>query len=954
MPSRLILLALLFALGGFAFLVRLFQLQVLEGSLHAQAVERALVVIEPLPAKRGRILDRTGVAMAETKPLYNLAVVLAELEVEGRARREYDLWRLDQRRFDALVGDLTTRLRWVNQPKSLKETLLDEIMGHPGTAVRLGARADGGTLGLIAVERSVLAPGRGDEDAVRRLVEGDLLCEEPLDALIREVEVRWGVSAEAVTETGFAAACAEVDRELDLDGASTSTVLDPFTDRCTFSYPLGGGHSETIALRLILAERRDQAEVTLARVTGREVEVVRERLSRALSRVRREVPASTNYFAASVDADQVAPLLPFEARLQEIALPGVVGARERVLILQGDPPGDEGLFTQLSRRLAASLGMPDPTLIQALIENHAQRIGPATSGRDHRRYHIVLDPERLNRLITALSQRLTAQGIPTSALDIERRLADVRRLAERELAGRTRRDPIPLQRDIPHAVAIRLCGTGAQPPDSLRKQYDGADAALPGLTVAMDVGRSYPFPHSAPHIIGMLSRTHDGTDALRGASGLEARYDDILRGAPGGRIRARTPDGFLTLRDAEPLPGADLVTEIDMELQMLAEDSLDRYVELAHNLDPGLGIERMEAAKLVGKGRGGFCLIDCRTGGILVLASNPTFDLMDISTKYQELLADPRQPLIDHAAVAEQPPGSSFKILTALCALEYGMMVPGEQVWCQGYMAMSHGRPVLRDHAPAGTYDLADAIQISSNVYFATMADRVARKVGPGVLPAYARKVGIGWANALDVPSQRLGRLALPTPDNIAEIRPNEAHWYPNDNWRMGIGQNCQAAPLNVVPIAAAVANGGHVVRPFLVRPDTGPVVTDLSIRAAFLDDVRKGMERVTANLPGATAKRLQLEGAAAGIKVAAKTGTAEWGSSDSRAAGRTPDHAWLIGYAPADNPTVAFAVFIHSGTFGGKACVPVAKRILERYFAKYGKAGHPPAGTPLNGSGAW
>jgi penicillin-binding protein 2 len=954
MPSRLVLLALLVTLGGGAFLVRLFQLQVLEGSLHAQAVERALVVVEPLPARRGRILDRTGVAIAETRPMYHLSVVLAELEVVGRARREQDLWRLDRRRFDGLVGDLTTRLRWINRERNLKEVLLEEMLAHPGTAQRLGARSEGEALQLVAVDRAALAPGRGDEDAVRRLVEGDLLWEDPLDAMAREISARWGIATEVVTEQGFAAACAEVDRELDLGSEHSATVFEPFTDRCAVVFPLGGGREERLDLRLLLAERRDQAEVTLARVVGREVEVVRERLTRALLRAKRAAPEASVYFAASTDADQVAPLLPLETRLVEVPLPGVVGARERVLILQGDPAGDEGMLTQLCRRIAASLGTGDPGLLQALIEHHSERIGPGLSGREHRLYHVVLDPVAIGRLVAGLSERLSASGIPTTALQMERRLAEVRRLAERELSGRTRRDPLPLVRDVPHAVAVRLCGSGAQPPDSLRRQYDGAEAALPGLSVAVDVGRAYPFPRSAPHLIGMLARSDDGTGTLRGASGLELRYDDILRGSPGGRIRARTPDGFVALRDAEPLPGTDLVTELDMELQMLAEDSLDRYIELAEELDPDGNTERMRNAFKVGKGRGGFCLIDCRTGGILALASNPTFDLAEVAEKYQDMLKDPRQPLIDHAAVAEMPPGSSFKILTALCALEHGLMVPGENVWCQGYMAMSRGKPVLRDHAPAGTYDLAEAIQISSNVYFAIMADRVAKRLGPGVLPAYAHKVGIGWANALDVPSQRVGRMAMPTPDNIADIRPREPRWYPNDTWRMGIGQNCQASPLNVAPIAAAVANGGHVVRPFLVRPDSGPVITDLAIRQAFLDDVRSGMERVTANLPGATAKRLQLEGEAAGIKVAAKTGTAEWGSPDSRASGRTPDHAWLIGYAPADNPTVAFAVYIHSGTFGGKACVPVAKRVLERYFAKYGKVGHPPAGTPVTGSGAW
>ncbi len=955
MPSRLILLALIISLIGLAFLVRLFQLQVLEGSLHAQAVERALVVVEPLPARRGRILDRTGTPMAETKPMYHISVILAELEVEGRARREYDLWRLDQQRFDALVGDLTARLRWINKPTSIKQVLLDEMLAAPGTALRLGPRAEGGSIGLVGVARALLAPGNGEEDAVRRLVEGDLLTEEPLDALIREVQVRWDVEAQAVTETGFVAACAEVDRELALGGERSATILEPFTDKCALTYPLGDTDNETIDIRLILAERRDQAEVTLARVTGREVEVVRERLDRALSRARRTPPTGSLYYAASADADQVAPLLPTDTQLTEIPLPEVVGARERIYILQGDPAGGEGLFTQLSRRLAASLGTRDPSLIQALIEHHAQRIGISTSGRDYRLHHMVIDPEKLARLIDGLRSRLVAQAGPqVSAMKLEQQIAELRRLAERDLAGRTRRDPIPLLRDVPHALAVRLCGAGAQPPDSLRRQYDGAEAELPGLSVSVDVGRSYPSPRSAPHIIGMLARSGDGSDGLHGITGLESRYDDLLRGQPGGRIRARTPDGFVTLRDAAPLPGTDLVTEIDMELQGLAEDSLDRYVELAAELDPDGNTERMQRGRKFGLARSGLCLIDCRTGGILVLASNPVFDLSTAREHYHELLTDPAQPLIDHAAVAEQPPGSSFKILTALCALENGVMVPGEQVWCQGYMAMSHGLPILRDHAPAGTYDLAEAIQLSSNVYFATMADRLAKRVGPGVLPQYAHDIGIGWSNALDVASQRTGRYALPAPDNIREIRPREPTWYPSDNWRMGIGQNCQAAPLNIVPIAAAVANGGHIVRPFLVRPDTGPVVSDLKIRAAFLNDVRSGMERVTSNLPGATAKRLQLEGAAAGIKVAAKTGTAEWGNDESRKSGRTEDHAWLIGYAPADRPTIAFAVFIRNGTFGGKACVPVAKRVLERYFAKYGHEGHPPAGTPIYGSGAW
>jgi penicillin-binding protein 2 len=198
----------------------------------------------------------------------------------------------------------------------------------------------------------------------------------------------------------------------------------------------------------------------------------------------------------------------------------------------------------------------------------------------------------------------------------------------------------------------------------------------------------------------------------------------------------------------------------------------------------------------------------------------------------------------------------------------------------------------------------------------------------------------LGRANALDIAGQARWKGILPRPSTIALTRPKEP-WKHGDTWRMAIGQFLTAAPIQVVAIAAAVANGGHVVSPYLVRPSGGPVVQDLGIKGEYLRVVRQGMEKVTENSEGSTAKYLQLEGLSAGIKVAAKTGTSEWGTSASRASGKTPSHAWLIGYAPADAPVVAFAVFIHSGTSGGRACSPMAKRVLEAYFARYGKTGH-------------
>ncbi|MCS6969771.1 MAG: penicillin-binding transpeptidase domain-containing protein [Planctomycetota bacterium] len=939
MPERILALAIAIGAVGLLFLARLFQLQVLEGASHAQAAERSLLAVEPLPAVRGRILDRSGAVMAETKPLYHAAVVLADLELTGAARRATALWSLDRRRFDALCGDLTARTRWNGSP-ALTELVADAFLASPGTALRSGPASVRQRLGLLALDRAALAPGRGDEEAMRRLVEGDALYDHPFAALAREIALRWGESAEVIAEESWAEFGAALDRELGAGGEPALEVLTPFTEAVSFTVPSDGG-SVALRARVLLAERREQGELTLARLSGLPLEAVRAACQRQLSGLVPPPLGHRYYYGASADGERIAPLLPLAARLVDIPLPELAAARERVFILQGDPPQSEGLLARLCRRLADVLGIRDPQLLQALIEQHAERLTPLDSARRYRRHHLVLDRERVDRLVDGLAAQAAAQGLRLAVLDIERQLAVLRRRAEREQAGSTRRDPQPLLTDIPHALAVRLAARTAGVPESWRRIYDATDPPLPGLQVISGVGRHYPLPRSAPHVIGLLARAADG--GARGASGLERRYDEILRGQAGTRVRIRTPEGPMLLRESAPLPGADLVTEIDLELQALAEDSLERYIELAAELDPTADLARMRRGREWGRGRAGFCLIDARTGGILVLASTPTFDLASANERWQELLADPAQPLIDHAAVAEQPPGSSFKILTALCALENGVMTPGEQVWCQGYMAMVGGRPVLRDHAPAGTYDLAEAIQVSSNVYFAIMADRLAKRHGHGLLPAYARRFGIGWANALDVDSQRVGPFALPTPENIRAIRPREPSWYPSDTWRMGIGQNCQAAPLNVVTIAAAVANGGHIVRPYLVRPASGPVVSDLKIRAAFLEDVRRGMERVTASLPGATARRLQLEGAARGIKVAAKTGTAEWGTPESRASGRTEDHAWLIGYAPAERPTVAFAVFIWNGTFGGKACVPVAKRVLERYFAKYGREGHPP-----------
>ena len=958
--SRVIVLGLVITGLALLFAVRLVQLQAVDGARYAQVVDQSRVVSEIIQPRRGRILDRSGTPIADTRLVYHAAVVFSDLEVPSRMRRAYTIWRFDERRLGELLVDLAGRVR-VPAGTSLRDLVVRELTDFPGVAVRTGPRRGSDQLGLLVLPKDALNPYRSDDEPgeVAQLAEGDLFVEDPIAALEREVRLRWNLDATVISEAVFTAAAAALDRDFHLGGNERAAdLLDPFARAFTIALPLPNPPSlppssppsanpstptdappktADVHLRLLVADQRIQAETAIARAADADVALVRERLTRALveGHVANPVAPSPVYYSAAFNAEQIAPRLPRGTIMQQIALTGVPGARERVLLIQSDPPNNEGLYTRLVRRVAANLGL-DAVTLQSLLETHGEALTPRETEKAYHTHMLVLDTPRVDRLADGLAAELTRHGQPTTRLVVDRLLAKARATADNEWTGQTRRDPIALFSDIPQPFAVRFTGRDTEPPKELLARYDDGGAELPGLVVSTGTGRSYPFGASLCHTLGTISAEPGNRDGpSSGRWGLEALYDSQLRGMPGTRVRIRTPDGIREAAMDPALDGQDLTTEIDMEVQTIAEDSLEHFYELAQVL--GSATDRMERAREVGKGRAGMVLIDCQTGGILALASNPRYTYEQLKTDYELLLKDPSEPLIDHSVVPGQPPGSSFKILTALACLEFGVINPGQELYCQGYMTMFKGKKILRDHAPAGNYNLVEAIQMSSNVYFAT----IGAKLGPARLVEIADKIGFGRRVAIDVPQQRAG--VLPTPAQISLQRPAEPRWTPNDTWRMSIGQFSTASPLQCAVIAATVANGGHIVKPYLVRPATQPAVVDLHIKKEWLGDIREGMERVTANLDHSTAKLLVLQGKATGIKVAAKTGTAEWGSAAKRESGQCPDHAWMIGYAPADNPTVAFACFVNAGTFGGQACTPIVKRVLETYFAKYGRDGHQP-----------
>ena len=952
--SRIVVLGLVITAGALVFIARLFQLQVLEGGHYAQSADQSRVISEVLMPRRGRILDRTGTPIVDNRQVYEAAVVFTDLEVAPRMRRAYSIWRLDEQHLGELLADLTGRVR-VPAGSSLRELVVNELTSHPSVAIVSGPRRGEDKLALLVLPKEALNPYHETVDSgdiagdAAQLAEGDVFGEDPVAALEREIYKRWNLSATVLSDAMYQTATATLDRDFRLSANEhAADLLDPFAPAFTVALPTtalskeaGTGASPPktadIRLRLIVDDQLTQGCNALARVAEVSPTLVRERLLRAIAEGRATHPAAPSpvFFAASSDAETIAPRLPRGTVMQEISLTGVPGARERILLIQGDPPDGEGLYTLLTRRVAANLGL-DAVTLQSLIEAHAQAISPRKAEQEYHLRLLVLDHERLDRLADGLTAELTQFGKPTTRVAVDQLLAKARRTADRAWSGQTHRDPIKLFGDLPQPFAVRFAGRDGEPPKDLLKRYDDAVADLPGLAVTLGTGRSYPFGSSLCHSLGTVgAESTEAENVSSGRWGLEARYDQILKGVAGSRVRIRTPNGVKIAAQDPAFDGQDLTTEIDMEVQTIAEDSLEHYRELAAAL--GSATARMEAAQAVGRSRAGFVLLDCQTGGIIALASNPRFTYDQLKTDYDQLVKDPAEPLFDHAAVPAQPPGSSFKILTALACLEYKVIDPGHEMYCQGYMRMEAGKKLLRDHAPAGSYNLAEAIQVSSNVYFATIGGMLKAER----LDLIAERIGLGRVNSIDVTQQKPG--VVYNPKEIAVQRPGDPRWTVSDTWRLAIGQNALASPLQCACIAAAVANGGHIVRPYFVRPVDQPEVVDLHIKKEWLADVRHGMEMVTSNLDHSTARLLVLQGAATGIKVAAKTGTAEWGSALSRERGQTPDHAWMIGYAPADNPTVAFACFINSGTFGGQACTPVVKRILETYFAKYGRDGHAP-----------
>jgi penicillin-binding protein 2 len=441
---------------------------------------------------------------------------------------------------------------------------------------------------------------------------------------------------------------------------------------------------------------------------------------------------------------------------------------------------------------------------------------------------------------------------------------------------------------------------------------------FPSVEIEQTALRDYPDGPAVAHAVGyvgevnesQLAKIADGSiqqGDIVGKTGVEREYDEILRGRRGWRLQTVNSLGRplgASQPGRVPVDGRPLHLTIDKAMQRKLVEALASEV--------GSGI-----------------FMNPKTGEILALASTPGYDPNVFTAPvsrltWTTLISDPRHPLNDRAISSFYAPGSTFKVLMSIVGLETGAITPSSTVFCSGSVNIYNRQFMCWKKGGHGTVDVHRALVHSCNVFYYLLG----RKVGIDAITKYAKMFGIGELSGIDIPGESRG-----TPPSAEwKQRVHKEQWYPGDTISVSIGQGLLAVtPVQMATMISAVANGGTLVQPHLAR-DATVESRKLQVSAGTLALIRDALADVVEE---GTATKAQL----GPIHVAGKTGTAQvFKKSVGVDADKQPkderDHAWFIGYAPAENPEIAFAIVIEHGGHGGTTAAPVARQVLEVYFA--------------------
>lgn len=515
---------------------------------------------------------------------------------------------------------------------------------------------------------------------------------------------------------------------------------------------------------------------------------------------------------------------------------------------------------------------------------------------------------------------LIAETVASYALYLERGPADSARARIGKLAPFLELDSVRIaellerQQRQPHQPLLIANALGFEQVSQLEERRSD----LPWIVLEARPLRRYPEGEAVAHLVGHVAEISErelADTAWRGyrmgqqigKSGVERQYERLLGGRPGARYvevdaRGRMVGAFGTGRTVQPVAGDDLELTLDLELQ--------RFV---HRIFPR-------------EYRGAVVAMKPSTGEILALYSGPTYDpnllTGGVSPRvWSALNEDPARPLLNRTTHGTYPPGSTWKLATALIALETGVITPQSTMpyACRG--GMSYAGRYARCWNPRGhgLQNLASAVAHSCNVYFYQLGIRL----GLNQLAREGARLGFNRRTGVDLPTETVGTF------------PDGAEWYrrrfsappmPSEVMSLSIGQGPNAqTPLRMAQFFAALAGDGTARAPHLRRQplDSLPVETDLKVSRQSLEAVREGLAQVTA--PGGTAYMASLRN----WKLYGKTGTSQNAQDPKR------PHAWFTGFAgPADGePEIVVAVIIEFGESGSQAAAPLAAKVADFYL---------------------
>ncbi len=454
---------------------------------------------------------------------------------------------------------------------------------------------------------------------------------------------------------------------------------------------------------------------------------------------------------------------------------------------------------------------------------------------------------------------------------------------------------------------------------------------LPGVMIDVGQSRYYPYPETTSHILGYVAAVSErdlNGDALLelpgfriGKAGIERVYDLALRGT-GGNSQVEVNAFGRVIRELERnegQPGAEVVLTIDLELQRFVSERL-------------VG----ESAAVV--------VIDVRNGEILAMGSTPGFDPnafnRGLSTdEWSALVNNPMSPLINKAVAGQYPPGSTFKMVVALAALDKKVITPSTRFFCPGSLKLGDSRFHCWKRGGHGWMDLENAIAQSCDVYFY----EIAKRTGIEKIAEIANRFGIGAKLGVDLPGEQPGIMPTRAWKQAVFDRP----WTQGETLHAGIGQGyVLTTPLQLAVMTARLVNGGYMVIPHLTRDiisDDGAVARgrgepkSVGLPATYLKLIVNAMSEVVNGTRG-TARGARIT--EAGFEMGGKTGTAQVRriTKSERESGvkknedlpwESRDHAIFVGFAPIDSPRYAVAVVVEHGGGGSSTAAPIARDIL-------------------------